>query len=166
MYFEDVIRNRTAVRKFKNKKIEKEQLDKILEAGRLAPTAKNIQPQKIYVIDSKDAINKINEASPCIYGAQTVLLVCSDKNLAFSKENHSTYEMDACIVATHMMLEATNVGVDNIWIEMFDKNKIKESFNIKEEPICLIPLGYRDNDYTGNPMHTIRKEINEIVEYL
>lgn len=166
MNFEDVIRKRTAVRKFKNEKIEKEKLDKILEAGRLAPTAKNIQPQKVYVIDSMDAIKKINEASPCIYGAQTVLLICSDKNLAFSKENHSTYEMDACIAATHMMLEATNVGVDNIWIEMFDKNKVKELFNINEEPICLIPLGYRTNDYKENPMHTIRKELTKIVEYL
>ncbi len=166
MNFEDVIRNRTAVRKFKNEKIKKEQLDKILEAGRLAPTAKNIQPQKIYVIDSDEALNKINDASPCIYGARTVLLVCSDKNLAFSKNDHSTYEMDACIVATHMMLEATNVGVDNIWIEMFDKNKIKDYFNISEEPICLIPLGYRSDDYTGNPMHDKRKNLSEIVKYL
>ena len=166
MNFEDIIRNRTAVRKFKNEKVKKEQLDKILEAGRLAPTAKNIQPQKIYVIESEDALSKINDASPCIYGAKTVLLVCSDKSIAFSKEDHSTYEMDACIVATHMMLEATNVGVDNIWVEMFDKDKIKEYFGITEEPICLIPLGYKADDYAGNPMHNKRKSLDEIVEYL
>ena len=166
MNFEDVIRKRTAVRKFKNKRISKEELDKILEAGRLAPTAKNIQPQKIYVIESENALNKINDASPCIYGALTVLLVCSDKNKAFCKDDYSTYEMDASIVATHMMLEATNIGVDNIWIEMFDKNKIKEYFNISEEPICLIPLGYREDDYPGNPMHNVRKDISELVKYL
>lgn len=166
MNFEDIIRNRTAVRKFKNEKVKKEQLDKILEAGRLAPTAKNIQPQRIYVIESEDALSKINDASPCIYGAKTVLLVCSDKSIAFSKEDHSTYEMDACIVATHMMLEATNVGVDNIWVEMFDKDKIKEYFGITEEPICLLPLGYKADDYAGNPMHNKRKSLDEIVEYL
>lgn len=166
MELEEVMKKRTATRSFKNEKIKKEQLERILEAGRLAPTAKNLQPQKIYVLESEDALRKINDASPCIYGAQTVLLVCSDKNIAFSKDNHSTYEMDACIVATHMMLEATNVGVDNIWVEMFDVDKVKELFAIKEEPICLIPLGYKTDDYTENPNHTIRKELSEIVELL
>ncbi len=166
MNFEDVIRNRFSTRSFKDEKVNKEQLDKILEAGRLAPTAKNIQPQKVYVIDSDDALNKINECSPCIYGAKTVLLVCSDKETAFHKENYSTYEMDACIVATHMLLEATNVGVDSVWVEMFDNNKVKSLFNISFEPICLIPLGYKTDDYVPSPMHSIRKDINEIVEYL
>ena len=166
MNFEDVIRNRFSTRSFKDEKITKEQLDKILEAGRLAPTAKNIQPQKIYVIESDDALNKINECSPCIYGAKTVLLVCSNKEVAFHKGDYSTYEMDACIVATHMLLEATNVGVDSVWVEMFDNNKVKSLFSIKEEPICLIPLGHKTDDYVPSPMHNNRKNIEEIVEYL
>lgn len=168
MEFEKVVKERTAVRKFKDKKIEKEKLDKILEFGRLAPTAKNLQPQKIYVIESEESLEKINEASPCIYGAKTVLLVCSDKLIAFNKEDYSTYEMDATIVATHMMLGATSVGVDNIWIEMFDKNKIREYFHLPNniEPICLIPLGYRTEDYQGNPLHNKRKDLNETVEYI
>lgn len=168
MEFESVVKERTAVRKFKDEKIKKEELDKILEYGRLAPTAKNLQPQKIYVLESPDAIKKINDASPCIYGAKTVLLVCSDKSIAFTKEDYSTYEMDACIVATHMMLGATSVGVDNIWIEMFDKDKIKEYFNLPNniEPICLIPLGYRSDDYKGNPLHNIRKDITDTVEFI
>lgn len=166
MNFEDVIRNRFSTRSFKDEKVSHDKLDKILEAGRLAPTAKNIQPQKIYVIESDEALNKINECSPCIYGSKTVLLVCSNKDLAFHKENYSTYEMDACIVATHMLLEATNVGVDSVWVEMFDSEKVKELFNINEEPICLIPLGYRNDDYIPSPMHSIRKDIKEIVEYL
>ena len=64
MDFEELIRKRSSTRKFQDKKIEKEKIDKILEAGRLAPTAKNIQPQVIYIIDSEDGIKKINEASP------------------------------------------------------------------------------------------------------
>ena len=168
MEFESVVRERTAVRKFKDEKIKKEQLDKILEFGRLAPTAKNIQPQKVYVLDSDDALEKINAASPCVYGAKTVLLVCSDKSLAFTKGDYSTYEMDACIVATHMMLGATSVGVDNIWIEMFDKDKVRTYFDLPDnvEPICLIPLGYRTEDYQGNPLHNVRKDIMDTVKYL
>ena len=133
--FETVIRSRTATRKFKEKKIEIEKIDKV---------------------------------SPCRYGAPTVLIVCSDKNIAFTKGEYSTYEIDACIVATHMMLEATNIGVDNIWIEMFDKQELIKQFNLEEniEPICLIPIGYKADDYTGNPLHNQRKDLKETVEFI
>ena len=167
MEFEKVIRKRFSVRKFKNEPIDNELFNKILEAGNLAPTAKNNQPQKIYVVQSKEGLDKIDKASPCRYNAPVCLIVASDKNLAWSKENYSTYEMDACIVATHMMLEATNLGVDNIWVEMFDKNLLKQEFNLGEniEPICLIPLGYKTDDCTPSPMHNKRKDLSEIVEY-
>jgi len=167
MEFEKVIRERTAIRKFKSDPIKKEELDSILEAGRIAPTAKNIQPQKIYVVQSGEGIEKIDKVTPCRYNAPTVLVVCGDKEKAFQKEDFSTYEMDACIVATHMMLEATNIGVGSIWIELFDGEKLKQEFNMDNsiEPICLIPLGYVADNYTGNPMHNVRKNIEEIVEY-
>lgn len=166
--FESVIRNRTATRKFKDQNIEPEKINKILEAGRLAPTAKNLQPQKIYVAKSNEALAKIDKVSPCRYNAPVVLIVCSDKNIAWTKDEYSTYEMDACIVATHMMLEATNVGVDNIWIEMFDKEALKKEFQLDDqvEPICLIPIGYKADDYAGNPLHTKRKDLVEMVSFV
>lgn len=76
--------------------------------------------------------------------------------------------MDACIVATHMMLEATNIGIDNIWIEMFDKQELIKQFNLKDniEPICLIPIGYKADDYKGNPLHNQRKELKDIIEFI
>lgn len=167
MEFDKVIRERFSVRKFKSDLVSDDLINKILEAGNLAPTAKNNQPQKIYVVNSKEGLEKIDKASPCRYNAPVCLIVASDKNIAWSKENYSTYEMDACIVATHMMLEATNVGVDNIWIEMFDKDILRREFNISEniEPICLIPLGYRDDSCVPSPMHNKRKDLSEIVEY-
>lgn len=168
MEFENVIRKRTATRKFKSTAVKNEQLEKILEAGRLAPTAKNQQPQKIYVISEEESLEKIDRVSPCRYNAPVVLLVCSDKNIAWSNENFSTYLMDASIVATHMMLEATNVGIDNIWIEYFDKEQTKIEFNLpeNEEPICLIPLGYAADDCPENPTHHVRKELTETVKYI
>ena len=76
--------------------------------------------------------------------------------------------MDASIFATHVMLAATNYGVDNIWIKLFDKEKIIEEFNLSDnlEPVCLMPLGYRREDYKGSPWHNIRKSLDEIVTYL
>lgn len=167
MKFEEVIRKRTAVRGFSDKEVEKEKLDKILEAGRIAPTAKNKQPIKIYVVQSDDGVSKIDMASRCRYGAKTVLIVCGNKEEAYQTDDSNTYEIDSCIVATHMMLEATNQNVDNIWIEVFDKNILRKEFNIPNSlvPVCLIPLGYKTKDCPANPLHDIRKNINDIVEY-
>ena len=167
MNFEEIIRKRTSVRKFSERKLEQEKLNKILEAGRVAPTAKNSQPIKIYVVNSEDGINKINKASRCIYGSSCVLIICGNKEEAYHKGNYSTYEMDSCIVATHMMLEATFLDVDNIWIESFDENILREEFNIENEyiPVCLLPLGYKAEDCPINPLHDKRKSIEELVIY-
>lgn len=167
MTFEEIIRKRTSTRKFGDKKLEREKLDKILEAGRLAPTAKNAQPIKIYVVESKEGLEKLDKATRCRYNANTVLVICGNKDAAYHKGDYSTYEMDSCIVATHMMLEATNLDVDNIWIESFDEQMLKEEFNIPTEltPVCLLPLGYKTPDCPINPLHDKRKTLEELVEY-
>ena len=69
----------------------KEELDKILEAGRLAPTAKNNQPIKIYVVESAEGLNKIDKASRCRYAAPTVLLICGNKDEAYHKEEYHLF---------------------------------------------------------------------------
>jgi nitroreductase len=167
MNFEEIIRKRTSTRKFSDRKLEKEKLDMILEAGRVAPTAKDIQPIKIFVVESRQGLDSIDKASRCRYNAPTVLIVCGNKDEAYHKGDYSTYEMDSCIVTTHMMLEATNIGVDNIWIESFDEDILREEFNIPNElvPVCLLPLGYKAEDCPINPLHDKRKDINDIVIY-
>lgn len=167
MEFEDVIRKRKATRKFSDTPVEKEKLEKILEAGRVAPTAKNIQPIKIYVVQSEEGIKKMDKATKCRYGAKTVLLVCGDKEKSYVKDGSPIYQMDASIVATHMMLEATNLGVDNIWIELFDGETLRTEFDIPDNlvPVCLLPIGYRSKLCPPSPFHNIRKKIDELVEY-
>ena len=168
MEFNDVIRKRTATRKFSNRKLSQEDIEKILEAGRLAPTAKNFQPQFIYVVISEEGLEKIDKITPCRYNAQCCLLVCSDKEIAFHKDEYSTYEVDATIVATHMILEATNLNIDSTWIEAFDKNEAKSVFelNANLEPVCIINLGYKTDDCPENQMHNQRKNLNEVVKYI
>ena len=168
MNFDDVICNRYSARSFSDKKITKEELNKILEAGRIAPTAKNNQPIKIYIVESDIGLAKIDKASPCRYGSQTVLIVCGDKKEAFSNGSHSTYETDSCIVATHMMLEATNIGVDNIWIRLFDGEILRKEFNLPDNliPVCLLPIGYKKEECKPSHLHEKRKNVEEIVDYL
>ncbi len=165
--FEKIIRRRTAIRKYSDKKVEKEILDKILEAGRLAPTAMNLQPFKIIVVESNEGLEKVDLATRYRYGAPLVLIVCGNKNEAYGSGDYSTYEMDSCIVGTHMMLEATNLDVDSVWVKAFDSNIIKREFDLSSElePVLLLPLGYRTEDCPENPKHNIRKDISSLVEY-
>ena len=168
MDFESVIRDRQATRKYDGTKVDRETLNKILDAGRIAPTAKNLQPIKIFVVESDEGLEKIDKASPCRYGAGTVLLICGDKDVAYTKGDYSTYEMDASIVTTHMMLEATNLGIDNIWVEMFDEKVLCSEFNLASNlvPVVVLPLGYKTDDCPASPNHNKRKDLDEIVEYI
>lgn len=167
MEFDKVIRDRKATRMFSNKKLEKEKIDLILEAGRLAPTAKNLQPFKVYVVMSEDGIKKIDMATKCRYGAPVVLVVCGDKEKSYVKDGSPIYQMDASIVTTRMMLKATDIGVDNIWIELFDSEVLRKEFDIPDNliPVSLLPIGYKSKLCPPSPFHNIRKDIDKLVEY-
>ena len=126
MEFEQLLRERYACRKFSGKKVEKELLDKVLEAARLAPTAKNQQPFKIYVLESEESLKKVDQVSPCRYGAPVVLAFVYDVDEMWKNPNnpihHSGVE-DVAIVATHAMLEAKNIGLDTCWVKYFDNEE-------------------------------------------
>ena len=168
MELEKVMEERFSVRRFSTRKVEKEKLDKILHYGNIAPTAKNIQPQRIYVVESKEGLEKINKVSRCIYNAPTVLIICSDLDEVYKDEFGDTADIDSSIVLTHMMLEAYNLGVDSVWVDLFDHIKIKEEFNIPEryKPVAIMPIGYREEDVVPSPMHSTYKDINDIVTYV
>lgn len=116
MEFGEVIRRRYSCKKYAtDRKVSDEQLEAILEAGRVAPTAKNLQEQHVYVIQSQEGLAKVDELTPCRYGAPTVLLVTFDSENVFSYpggKRDSGIE-DASIVATHLVLAAANEGVDS-----------------------------------------------------
>jgi len=168
MEFEKLINERYACRKFSSKKIERELIDKILEAGRVAPTAKNLQPIKIYVFQSEESLKKIDQVSPCRYGAPVVLAIAykhdEEWKSPFNNKEHSGVE-DVAIVATHMMLEAKNVGLDSCWVKYFDSVKFCEVFAIPENETCvlLLPIGY--GEIGPGPLHKQKKDISKLVEY-
>lgn len=168
MEFEKITSARQSTRKFSDKKPGKEAIEKILEAGRVAPTAKNVQPQRIYIAESQKAIKAIDKASPCRYGAPVVLIVGVNTDEACCLDGHSTAEIDGSIVATHLMLAATNYGIDSIWIERFDRGILKKELNIPDNifPVCLLPLGYRTEDCPVSRNFHNRKPIEDIVEYI
>ncbi|MBR6287237.1 MAG: nitroreductase family protein [Bacteroidaceae bacterium] len=171
MDFKDLTKARYSVRKFSDKAVEKSVLDQILEAGRLAPTAKNLQPQRIYIMQSNEALEKINALCPCIYGAKTVFLFTYDKEEDWKnalEEGVHSGEQDVSIVATHMMMQATDLGVGTLWINKFPNSETEKAFNLpaSERSVLLMAVGYERDDCRPASLHTIRKPIEELVRYL
>lgn len=165
--FLEIAAERYSVRKFSSKKVEKEKTDKILEAGKLAPTAVNSQPQKIYVLQSEEAVKKANEISPCIYGAPQVFLICYDDNKACKRDNDNYGDVDCTIVLTHMMLEAWNLGVGTCMVGKFDPADAVKAFNLPANihPVLLMPFGYAASDSKPSPKHSTFRPMEEMVEY-
>ena len=170
MEFSQLVKERYSCKKYSDRPVEQEKLDAILEAGRWAPTAKNLQEQHIYVLRSPEALAKMDAATPCRYGAGTVLAVAYDKHNVFTYpggKRDSGME-DAAIVATHMILAAASVGVDSCWINFFDPEKLAEALELpaNEEILMLMDLGYKAEGAGPLPNHSSRKPLEETVSYL
>ena len=170
MEFTEVVKNRYSCKKFGGRQVEPEALTAVLEAGRLAPTAKNLQEQHIYVIQSEEALAKVDAVTPCRYGAPTVLLVAYDKGNVFTYPGSSQNSgvEDAAIVATHMILAAANEGLGSCWLNAFDVAKTAELFNIPENEgiLMLMDLGYPAADAKPLSKHFERKPLSETVTYI
>ncbi|HCD46848.1 MAG TPA: nitroreductase [Lachnoclostridium sp.] len=160
MEFLQLVKERYSVRKFSDRKVEKEKLDLILEAGRVAPTAVNFQPQRILVIDSEDNLAKLKSCTPYHFHAPLALLVCYDSSVSWKRsyDNKDMGDVDASIVATQMMLEAADLGLGSTWVGHFDPVCIRTAFDIPEHliPVALLPIGYPREDCTPHPFHEKR----------
>ena len=170
MEFKEVLTARYSCKKYSDRPVEKEKLEAILNAGRLAPTAKNLQEQRVYVVQSPEMLAKIDAVTPCRYGASTVLVVAFDANNVFTYpggKRDSGVE-DATIVATHMILAAADEGVDSCWINFLDPQKLAEALGLpeNEEVLMVMDLGYAAEGAGPLPNHTNRKDLSETVCYL
>lgn len=170
MEFTQVIENRYSCKNFSARQLAPAQLDAILAAGRVAPTAKNLQEQRIYVIQSAQGLAKIDTATPCRYGAPTCLVVAFDRSNVFTYpggKRDSGVE-DASIVATHLMLAAANAGVDSCWLNFFDPAAVAKAFDLpeNEQVLMLLDLGFAAEGFAPLPNHTSRKPLEETVKYL
>ena len=167
MDFMELAKERYSVRSFSDKPVEQEKLDKIIEAGLVAPTAKNQQPVRIYVMKSDEAMAKMNALTRCIYGAPMALLVCYNEEEAWHSPFNDWYdagEMDATIILTHMMLEAWEQGIGSCWVGLFDHIEAAKAFGLPAEikPVAIMPLGYAAEGSKPSPMHAVYREKSEM----
>ena len=168
--FLKLAKDRFSVRYYAKTPVEQEKIDAILEAARVAPTAKNLQPFHIYVLKSEEAIAKINKLSRCAYGAPVVFVVCYDKSKAwvspFDASDNSGV-MDTSIVGTHMMLEAFEQGLGSCWVKFFNPKEVAAAFDIPANltPSFLLDVGYPQKGTAPTKMHFEKREVKDFTTY-
>ncbi len=167
MDFLDLAHSRFSVLEYEKRPVEHEKIAKIIEAALAAPTACNNQPQKILVINDDNNREKLSRVVPGRYYVPAAFLVCYDKSEAWSRPmgGKSSGEIDAAIVATHMMLEATDLGLGSIWVMYWESGKMKAEFELEDaiEPVALLIVGYKSDTATPKAGHLKTKTADEIL---
>ena len=147
MDFEKLCAERYSLRKYADRPVEAEKLEKVLEAGHNAPTAHNLQPQRILVMQSREALEKAEECTACKFHAPVILVVAYDPAKAWNREgdmkNHG--EIDATIAATQEKLH-----------ELFPEMKGLVA-------TAMLPLGYPAETAHPSRLHTDRMPLDEMV---
>ena len=164
----EAIEKRYSVRGYKDKPVEDEKLDLVLNAAQLAPTGVNSQAFKVYVIDTKKHKEELLAVYPqeWLVEAPYVLAVVSRANHAWTRpwDAKNINEIDATIVMDHMILQATELGLGTCYIAAFLERPLIKLLNLDAEyhPVLITPLGYPD----AKPRETDRKPIIELVEHI
>lgn len=169
MDFISIAKKRYSVRKYTEKKVEPEKLEKILESAHVAPTAANRQPVRLIAVQSEEALAKISNAAD-IYGAPLAIIICADHNRAWTRpyDKKQTVDIDASILTDHMMLQATELGLGSVWICYFKPDVLKKEFALPDnlEAVNILAIGYADEEAASPDRHNeMRIPISQLVSY-
>jgi nitroreductase len=169
MKFDDIVKERYSVRSYQDRIVEKEVVEKILESGRLAPTAGCENPVTVYILN-EEQISKLKEATRYTFGAKNMFLICYDNNISYKREQDGLDFgiQDASIITTHMMLKITELGLGSCWVGSFYEDKVKEVLNLDENmiPVALLPFGYIGENSKPSSWHNDRKTMSEFAKVL
>ena len=172
MEYYDLIRSRETLRNYDPKrKVPEEILNRILEAGRLAPSASNRQPWTFVLVSSEKVLRKVTASYQRTWFQDTphVLAVIGDKTQSWVRpyDGYNSIETDLAIAMDHMILAAENEGVGACWIIAFDYKKLAAVLDISDNEVvyCMAALGYPKAGYKKKGTK-IRKPLEEIVRRL
>lgn len=169
MDFIEIAKKRYSVRGYKDRKVEEEKLQKILEAAHVAPTAANLQPVRLIAVQSREGLAKIGKGAN-LYGAPLAVIVCADHGKAWVRpfDKKQTTNIDASILTDHMMLQATELGLGSVWICYFKPDVISREFGLSDnlEPVNILAIGYSDEEAADPERHSqTRIPVEELVSY-
>ncbi|HNX32624.1 MAG TPA: nitroreductase family protein [Holophaga sp.] len=166
------IAHRESIRNYDpDRPVDRATLERILEAGRLAPSAANRQPWEFLVVQSPEGLEKVRRCygRAWLSGAPQVLAVAGNKAEAWVRDydGYCALETDLTIAMDHMILAADHEGVSTCWIANFDPALLREALALTpgQEVFAITPLGYPKPDYVKKSAKQ-RKALSEIVRYL
>ena len=167
MEFNDVLNRRYSCRAFANETVGQEKVDRILEAGRIAPTAVNKQPIHIWAVSNPEMLEAIKGVTRSNYGAPLILVVGCRPDEAWVRryDGKNGAEVDAAIVATYLMLAAENEGLATLWVGSFDPALLQNILPGSEgyELVAMINVGYPAAESEPSQMHGERKTKDELI---
>lgn len=167
MEFNTVIQRRYSCRAFSPTPVEQEKVDRILEAGRIAPTAVNKQPVHLWAISDPGTLEAIKGVTRSNYGAPLILVVgCRPADAWVRRyDGKNGAEVDASIVATYLMLAAENEGLATLWVGSFDPALLRGILPGAEgyELVAMINVGYPAPESQPSPMHGARKAMEDFL---
>jgi nitroreductase len=164
----EIIKRRRSTRRYKEDPIPEETFFRVLEAARLAPSGKNLQPWKFIIVKEQALKDKLAEASIgqfFIARAPLIIVACGFPDNCYSKMGRymKSWPVDVAIAVEHLMLQAEEEGLGTCWIGAFEEKDVKAILNIPEDVkvLALTPLGYPNEE----PRYRGRKELKEILSY-
>lgn len=168
MTVSSAIQDRYSVRAFDpEKKISEKDMATIIETARVAPSAHNQQPFRIYRLKSQSAREKIAECydRTWLNDASDVLMIVGEEKEAwvYKDGKNSAVYIDVSIATTFMQLQAWELGIGSVWVCAFDREKASELFGLEmgtHTPIALLVLGYEAEGHTRRPRN--RKELSDL----
>ena len=166
-----LIGNRYSCRRYSTQELNSEVLDKVLEAGRLAPTSHNNQPQRIYVVKSEKAKEKLMKDFAYDFKAPCYLVCGYNKDEVWKNDfngDKESGEIDISIVMTHMLLMAEELGLGACWIGRMNPETVKKNLEISDnvEIVAVLSLGYHREDDRPAKLHTIYRNNEDLVKFL
>lgn len=169
MDFITLAKNRYSCRRYKDQPVEKEKLDVVLEAGRVAPSAVNYQPW-VFVVIKDENVSQLRECyhREWFETANTYIVICVDHSQSWKRYDHKDHaDIDAAIAADHMTLAATSLGLATCWVCNFDKDKLVNVIQAPNnlEPVVILPIGYPEDEAKTERHNEKRKKMEEIVFY-
>lgn len=172
MEYTELISKRDSLRNYDpDRPVPEAVLRRILDAGRIAPSAHNNQPWKFILISSPVLLEKVKMCyhREWINDAPHILIVAGMRNEAWVRDydGYNSVETDTAIALTHIILAATNEGVGTCWIMAYDPFALREALSLDDnhQIFGITPLGYPKHDFRKTGIKK-RKPLNEIVEYL
>lgn len=171
MDFMKLVTERESIRNYDPKRpVEREILEQILEAGRLAPSAANLQPWKFLLVSSEHILEQVRSVYPRAWFVEAphILIVTGNEQLAWHRaDGYNSIETDLTIAMDHMILAAENAGVGTCWVGNFDYVALRNILQLTDDEVvfAMTPLGYTKSGFTKK-MQKSRKSFDEVVRFI